>query len=831
MKTLDPGECFFVPTSFLDMLNTPDRPIVPTIFFTAMEKKEIKITQVKRYSFNNKKHDNLNSIKNAILYRFLTCTISTLYNTLGLGKPEVFLSRDDYKYPEQYQEDSRIHLTKFFNKNSKVLMINQKINVFDITQPDQPSSHFILVIDGSLNLNDVTYNRFDMLIVESSTSVNTITKSTILITPCEATNLENNLDNQIFWLLRSFTPLTRTLETFVDLVDYETGQAVYVEQEKVDAGFVVVEGRLRSVLKAKKPKLTIEAPTSTELSTDVGGSTSSEIPNLEADDNEVEERDEEFHLLEEFRSGDAFGFVKLQRKPMSTTVFATRKSKLAVISDTLLKFTQQNYPKFFEIVPYELEKNLNRFYRIKPDMPETFLPELLPIEAIRMIKNLHTVAIIPASKNVPLTATACELYHAMKAYISVQILYSGNYVDELSRSSNEDLLIKLRLEEETNQLVIYQCDNVSSQWTQCCLDRADYILVVSKSVKKMSKDKEKKESKQSEELDLSFLEDDHLVRTRKELLVLWDEVIDNTLDGILERFKKIWFCRYHHVLLTKRMKNNQINDDAQLRHEYEILEFDVEIEKKTDFSRIARFLMGRTIGLVLGGGGARGAAHIGVINAIRKAGLPIDMIGGTSIGSMISGLLASEKMIKTEKTKSGFSKILQFYKRFVDKSKTTEADDLVISSEEYARKYFANMSIQPSNIINIYKALNLSTCSILCGEYFKKNIYEHFGDSHIEELVLPYFCISTNISKGSEMRVHCKGPLYKYVTASMSFPILLPAVQDFDKCYLIDGGICNNVPVDIMKELGARYVIAVDVGATTQNNFKECPAIWKILVS
>lgn len=71
----------------------------------------------------------------------------------------------------------------------------------------------------------------------------------------------------------------------------------------------------------------------------------------------------------------------------------------------------------------------------------------------------------------------------------------------------------------------------------------------------------------------------------------------------------------------------------------------------TDFARICRFLTGQAIGLVLGGGGAKGAAHLGVIQAIRDAGIPIDMTGGTSMGSMVSGLLAAKGLLPKVKAK------------------------------------------------------------------------------------------------------------------------------------------------------------------------------------
>ncbi|CAG8775356.1 28059_t:CDS:2, partial [Racocetra persica] len=95
----------------------------------------------------------------------------------------------------------------------------------------------------------------------------------------------------------------------------------------------------------------------------------------------------------------------------------------------------------------------------------------------------------------------------------------------------------------------------------------------------------------------------------------------------------------------KRGKNTLMNIQAQLQKYYStIMERSPTTQNgsRSDFSRLARRLCGKSVGLVLGGGGARGIAHVGVIKALEEAGVPIDMVGGTSIGSFIGGLYARE---------------------------------------------------------------------------------------------------------------------------------------------------------------------------------------------
>lgn len=90
-----------------------------------------------------------------------------------------------------------------------------------------------------------------------------------------------------------------------------------------------------------------------------------------------------------------------------------------------------------------------------------------------------------------------------------------------------------------------------------------------------------------------------------------------------------WVSSHHHIKCSRRLF---LNRSASWFEEYYLCKRDTILDKFSDFSRLARVLMGKSIGLVLGGGGARGAAHVGVIKAMIDAGIPIDMVGGTSIG-------------------------------------------------------------------------------------------------------------------------------------------------------------------------------------------------------
>lgn len=194
------------------------------------------------------------------------------------------------------------------------------------------------------------------------------------------------------------------------------------------------------------------------------------------------------------------------------------------------------------------------------------------------------------------------------------------------------------------------------------------------------------------------------------------------------------------------------------------------VRNSDDVGRLARLLTGNAIGLVLSGGGARGFAHIGVIRALREAGIKIDHCGGTSVGAiMASGVAAdwdSKQLIKRHR------------RNFVER-----------------------------NPLGDY---TLPLISLASGRRVTRLLKREVGDVDIEDLPLPFFCISTNLTQG-EVHVHRRGPLWHALRASVAIPGVLPPVFH-DQQIFVDGGVLNNLPVDVMRELGRGRIIGVDVG-------------------
>jgi NTE family protein len=193
----------------------------------------------------------------------------------------------------------------------------------------------------------------------------------------------------------------------------------------------------------------------------------------------------------------------------------------------------------------------------------------------------------------------------------------------------------------------------------------------------------------------------------------------------------------------------------------------------SDVARVARILTGNAVGIVFSGGGARGFAHIGVVKALREARIPIDLCGGSSIGSVIASGVAA-----------GWSdeQMLERYRRsFVDR-----------------------------NPIGDY---TLPLISLASGRRVSRLLRREVGDIDVEDLRLPYFCVSANLAN-SKMVVHRTGPLWRALRASVAIPGILPPVF-YDRQILVDGGVVNHLPVDVMRGLGRGRVIGVDVGSET----------------
>ena len=210
------------------------------------------------------------------------------------------------------------------------------------------------------------------------------------------------------------------------------------------------------------------------------------------------------------------------------------------------------------------------------------------------------------------------------------------------------------------------------------------------------------------------------------------------------------------------------------------------------------------IGLVLGGGGAKGAAEVGVLKVLEEAGVKPDYIVGTSIGSIVGGLYAAgytatelETMFKTQ----------EWLSLLTDR-------DAALSNEPYITK---------NGITYIFGFPIIDNKSKIGVGMIKGERIEHVLDSmlvakgvkKIEKMKIPFCCVAADIHSAEEV-VLSKGSVASAMRASMAIPGIFKPVKKGD-WLLVDGGMLNNLPVDVCKAMGADIIIAVDL---QQNELK-----------
>ena len=210
---------------------------------------------------------------------------------------------------------------------------------------------------------------------------------------------------------------------------------------------------------------------------------------------------------------------------------------------------------------------------------------------------------------------------------------------------------------------------------------------------------------------------------------------------------------------------------------------------RADLARVARLVSGNGTGLVLGGGGARGFAHLGAWRALGELGIEVDTIGGASIGAPMGVMMALQ----------------------------LPPDELETMA------------------VDVFRGLldyTVPVVSLLKGERIARNIARALTDIDVRDTWLPFFCVSTNLTRSS-VEVHDRSSAATAVRASVAIPGVLPPVP-FGGDLLVDGGVLNNLPCDVMRATGTvDRLIAVDlsppVGPRAKDDYGLSVSGWKAL--
>lgn len=262
----------------------------------------------------------------------------------------------------------------------------------------------------------------------------------------------------------------------------------------------------------------------------------------------------------------------------------------------------------------------------------------------------------------------------------------------------------------------------------------------------------------------------YLVYSNESTNILHSKIYQILIDSKNKLGKKIHLVRIHDKDIILKIKNKHFYDLPFVTRHHQI-----RIGTKTDYDRLIRYILGTQTGLVLGGGGVKGWAHFGILKALEELHVPIDMIGGTSSGAVAAACYAV--------------------------------------SENYTQALESFTKIM-STLRKPFKFSNLTypKISIYSGKVGTVAIQNVFKNTLIEDLLLPFFCISTNLSNHDET-IHLSGPIWEALRASVSIPGLLPPMV-INNYIHTDGGLINNLPVDRMRMLlGVESkIIAVTVG-------------------
>ncbi|NJD24354.1 MAG: cyclic nucleotide-binding domain-containing protein [Betaproteobacteria bacterium] len=461
----------------------------------------------------------------------------------------------------------------------------------------------------------------------------------------------------------------------------------------------------------------------------------------------------ETHVLGDMRRGETVGEMALiTGEPRTATLVAVRDSVLVALSRASYEAVISRYPLVsMQVARFIIE-------RIRPSLSKR-----------RQWARPGVVAFLPATRGAPVRALVGRLLPDLERHGSVVRIDSAGACAALgadvlaaaieggSEEATHTVSRWVDAIETAHDMVVFVGDDETTPWSQYCQQHADEALFVA---------------------DTRAAPGDLLPLPPPDDLSVGEIPI-----------------RAHRTLLLVHPETTRVPRDTAAWLDRIPADSHLHLREGHggDYRRIARTLFGSAIGLVFGGGGARGFAHLGVLKAMEEAGIPVDFVGGTSIGSIMATYAAFD----------------------------------VSSSEAiaHARRAFAK---NPTNDMNLFPLI-----SLFGGKRLRSTINEGIRalagfDAHIEDAWKPLFCIASNYSRAAEMVLR-RGSLGKTVRASTAIPAALPPVV-MDGDLVIDGGTFNNFPTDVMAGQRVGFIIGCDLskGAARKLDMEDVPSPWQL---
>ncbi len=420
----------------------------------------------------------------------------------------------------------------------------------------------------------------------------------------------------------------------------------------------------------------------------------------------------------EFQKMDILGELSVfTGEPRSATVLALRDSELIRIPKELALSVLTKYPAaLLQITSVIAERlALSRRKTKKKSLK---------------VKNF---AILPTSSSFSIEPFLQVLVETLQKFGTVGLVRDSDYKQVLDQFENDterdhQIVHWFQALEAHNNFLIFVCGTEWNEWEATCIRQTDRFLIVQdvqKNVSRSRLEKELEARKINKPMDLVLIQRDY------------PKLPENTI---------------HHL---------EIRNISQHYH--------IHLNSIQTLERMARGILGKSIGVAFGGGGAKGFAHLGVMEAFEVAGIPVDQVAGTSAGSIFGALLAL-----------GYS-----------------AED----AKKEAKSFWVDR--------DLLNEFTVPVLALVTGKKYTEAIRSFFKDIQIEDLWIPFYAFSTNLTSSSE-KVHDRGSLWKAIRCSTSLPGIVPPFVENGEIF-IDGGVLDNVPGLLLQERGVGYLVSIDV--------------------
>jgi len=410
-------------------------------------------------------------------------------------------------------------------------------------------------------------------------------------------------------------------------------------------------------------------------------------------------------IINQIGAGETVGEMALvSGEPRSATIIAMRDTELLRLEKPAFERLTNDNPGVLRFITKLLVRRLHQMSHRS-----------------NVVADCTTIALVPLGRGVEVEEFTRELAQAFGRLQLRVFVADRRHLDQTTEWFNAL--------EEDHDIVLYQAEFDSSEWTRLGIRQADRIVLLTSAT-------------------------DPPNELAPALSVM----------PAAGRGEKIEIVFLHAAGSPKAVEIDEMLTRHGVSFHYHVRE-----NNREDVARVARLMSGRAVGIVFSGGGARGFAHLGVIRAFRSAGIPLDMFGGASVGSIMAAAAAMEW------------------------------------TEEEALEHFKNAFVK-TNPLSDY---TLPFVAIVRGRKVSRLLREHLGESLIEECWRPFFCTSSNLTSG-QSKVHRTGPIWRAIRASIAIPGVLPPVIEGHQI-LIDGAVINNLPVDVMSGMRRGRVVGVDV--------------------